>query len=198
MVKQSLEQQAQTLANYLPGGRVFGAKNIGTSNLRALLRGLAGEMIRVDEALYAFRDDINPTTTLYFLDEWEVALGIPDSCFTGMGSIEERRRDITLKLAALSIQTAGDFEALGPLLGIYVSVKACAPYAIFPMKFPIVFRSSAKEARFTILVEYPSSSVSTFPLTFPFIFGAVGLGTLKCLFEKLKPANCDLIFRQVV
>lgn len=198
MAKQSLEQQAQTLANYLPGGRVFDAKNADGSNLRALLRGLAGEMVRVDEALYAFRDDINPTTTLYFLDEWEAALGIPDSCFDGMGSLDERRRDIALKLAASSVQTAADFETLGTLLGLTITVEACAPYAIFPMKFPIVFRSSAKEARFTILVSYPATAANAFPFTFPFTFGTVGLGTLQCLFNKLKPANCDLIFRQVV
>lgn len=194
---QDREQQAQTLANYLPGGRLFRVKNVDGSNLRALLRGLAGEMVRVDEYLYAFRDDINPTTTLYFLDEWEAALGIPDSCFSGTGDITERRRDIALKLASSSVQTAADFEKLGALLGIAVTVEPCAPYAIFPMKFPIVLRSSAKEARFTILVNYPATYLGSFPYTFPFIFGSAGLSTLQCLFNKLKPANCDLIFRTV-
>lgn len=197
MTKQSLEQQAQTLANYLPGGRVFGAKNIGTSNLRDLLRGLAGEMIRIDEALYAFRDDINPSTTLYFLDEWEAALGIPDSCFSGSGTIDARRADVLLKLAALGVQTAGDFVALGTLLGLTVTVEPAAPYALFPMTFPILLLDSEKEARFTIVVGYGIESASVFPLTFPFVFGSAGLARLQCLFDKLKPANCNLIFRQV-
>lgn len=168
------------------------------STFRALLHGLAGEMVRVDAALYAFRDDINPATTLYFLDEWEAALGIPDGCFSGAGSVTERRRDILIKLASLGIQTAADLVALGPLFGINISVEAAAPYAIFPMKFPIVLLSSAKEARFTIVVNYPAgSSISTFPFTFPIIFGTVAQTTLQCLFEKLKPANCNIIYRQV-
>jgi len=191
------ETHAQRLADYLPGGRLFQAKNVDGSNLRKLLRGIATELFTADGYLRDFQEDITPSVTTYFINEWESALGIPDSCFTGAGTLTERRRDIVIKLAALGVQTAADFEALGDLFGVTVTVRAASTFSVFPLIFPVLLFDTEKEARFTIVVDFTVDAASQFTLTFPFTFGDETIGTLECLFRRLKPANCDIIFRQV-
>ena len=193
----SHEQHTQILADYLPGGRLFVAKNIADSNFRKLLRGLSYELFTADGYLRDFQEDINPSTTTYFIGEWERALGIPDSCFSGDGSLTERRRDVVVKLASLGIQSADDFVDLGALFGITVEVRSGRYFNTFPLIFPILLGSTEKEARFTIVVDFTVEGVSRFPLTFPFTFGNDTIAVLECLFRKLKPANCDILFRQV-
>lgn len=197
VVALDVETQAQRLADYLPGGRLFQAKNISDSNLRKLLRGIGSELFTADGYLRDFQEDIAPSVTTYFISEWESAVGIPDDCFNGTGTLNERRRNVLVKLAALGVQSAGDFVDLGALFGVTVTVRSGAYYGVFPLHFPIYFFATAKEARFTIVVDFTVPSASRFPLTFPFTFGSDEIALLECLFTKLKPANCDIIFRQV-
>jgi len=135
-------------------------------------------------------------TTLY-INEWERAVGIPDSCFSGTGSIQDRQRDVIIKLASLGIQTEGDFKELALLFGVAVDVRPASPNAVFPMTFPILFTDGAIAARFTIVVTFTVEASNNFPLTFPFVFGSREIGILECLFRRLKPENCNIIFKQV-
>ena len=50
------------------------------------------------------------------------------------------------------------------------------------------------DARFTIIVTFVDVNENEFPLTFPVSFGVDLLDILSCLFMKLKPANCNIIF----
>lgn len=198
MINPSTEEHTNALAAYLPNGPLFEAKNINDSNFRQLLRGLAGELFTAQGYLVTLNDDYFPDVTVNFLDEWEKALGIPDDCFPGTGSMNERRRDIVTKLASLGIQTDADFEELGTIFGVTVSVYPGIEFSsVFPATFPFIFFDSAKQARFTLIVDFTVTEASKFPLIFPFTFGSGEIGVLECLFRRLKPANCDIIFRQV-
>ena len=193
----SLEDHTNTLAQYLPGSELFEAKNIDGSNFRDLLRGLAGAFKTAQEYISTIEAEYFPAGTTLYIDEWESAVGIPDSCFSGTGALEERQRDVIIKLASLGIQTEEDFEELAALFGVTVDVQQASPHAVFPMIFPIYFVGGAIDARFTIIVTFTVDAASRFPLTFPFIFGAAAIGILDCLFRKLKPSNCNIIFQQV-
>jgi uncharacterized protein YmfQ (DUF2313 family) len=190
------DTHVQRIADYLPGGRIFQAKNMPASNLRKLITGIAHELFTADGYVCDYQNDINPSLTTYFLDEWESALGIPDSCFSGTGSLNERRRDIVVKLASLGVQTADDFVALAALFGIAITVESGFSYAVFPMTFPI-YLTTIEEARFTIFITFTVVGLDRFPLTFPILFGDNTLAVLECLFRKLKPANCQIVFTQV-
>lgn len=187
-------QQAQTIANYLPGGKIFGAKNVSGTNIRKLLVGFANELLQVDALISKFRVDIVPDTTEHFIDEWESALGIPDDCFNGKGSDTSRRLAIVLKLAALGIQTNSDFVALAAKFGVAITVESGSVHGCFPFQFPIKFYPSAKAARFTIVVRPIETIGDTFTYTFPINFGSEELGIIACLFDKLKPANVEVVF----
>ena len=195
----SVEEETDSLARYLPGGRAFGAKFIQGTKLRQLLRGMADELVRVADTLRLFRTDIVPDATLNFIPEWESALGIPEECFGGPNAADddERRSDIVAKLASLGLQTTDDFEALGlDLIGTPIEVL---PGKEAEVLYPgDVSFGSDQIARHTIVVNFGGLDADVFPYTFPFTFGAAGTGKVSCLFLKLKPANCDMIFISVV
>lgn len=190
------ENHVQRLADYLPSGLLFGAKNLPASNLRKLLTGLAYELFTADGYLVDYQNDVIPDATTYFITEWEKALGIPDSCFSGSGSLNDRRRDVILKLVTLGVQTADEFVAIGELFGLTITVESAVPHSVFPIIFPL-FIGTAKEARFTIFVTFTVNAVSRFPIAFPFTFGDEFIPIIECLFRRLKPANCDVFFQQV-
>jgi len=196
----TIDDQAKSLANYLPGGKLFRIKNFKNSNFRNLLIGLAGELFTADGYLRSYSQEILPDQTVLFIDEWEKALGIPDDCFFGNGTLDERRRDILVKLASSGIQTAQDFVDLAALFGVSVIVKAGVDGSVptlFPMTFPLLFSGDITHLRFTIIIQFTVLDTSRFPLYFPFIFGSELIVTLECLFNKLRPANCALIFEQI-
>lgn len=190
----TVQRQADSLANYLPSGRVFAAKKIPGTVTRRLLEGLAGELDRGTDLIAEFKREVLPDLTTLFLDEWESAVGIPDDCFSGAGSDAERRRDVQVKLASLGLQTAEDFVMLAALLGLDVTVEGGSVHGTFPMEFPIIFFPSEKAARFTIVVNFAGEEGASFPYTFPIPFSTPELILLECLFRELKPANCDLLF----
>ncbi len=197
MTRRTLEQHTQALADYMPNGKLFEAKNINNSNFRQLLRGLAGELFTAQGYLITLEQEYFPDQTNLFLSEWESALGIPDSCFGGIGSNEIRRRDIITKLSALGVQTVQDFIDLAAVFGVVVEVNPGVEEITFPLIFPVVMFTTEKEARFTLVIRFTVETASRFPLVFPIVFGDGEIAILECLFTKLKPANCDIIFQQV-
>lgn len=187
--KRDKEQYTDSLAQYLPSGVLFANKNIKDSNFRKLLRGMAGELFRANGLLIDYSNEILPDKTVKFISEWEQALGIPDQCFSGAGAINERRRDILIKLSALGAQTAADFEAIAFLFGQTVTVVGGKDPSVSPVITP------DKTARFTIVVQYAASSGFDYEFDFPFGFDDNSF--LECIFNQIKPANCQVIFQGV-
>ena len=198
MIKHNIEEHANALADYMPNGRLFEAKKINNSNFRQLLRGIANELFTAEGYLISLNNEYLPDQTVLFIDEWESALGIPDSCFSGSGTITERRRDILVKLASLGVQTADDFIELGVIFGIDVTIQTGSEVASFPMSFPLIFFNTPSDSRFTIIIDFPLPSGGFFIYNFPIIFGEASQFILKCLFRKLAPANCQVNFRSAV
>ena len=189
----TLGQQTQSLANYMSPGRAFGAKNIVGSVTRLLLEGLAGEFVRATGVVDELRSGVIPDETILFIDEWESAVGIPDDCFDGQGDVATRRRDVLAKLASLGVQTAQDFVDLAAFFGIPATIKGGSTHGLFPFEFPMVFFPDARTARHTILIDL-GGLVDSFTYTFPITFGSAEIALVKCLFGKLKPANCDILY----
>ena len=199
-IVRTVDGQAQSLANYLPGGKLFSIKNIQNSNFRKLLVGLAGELFTADGYIRSYSQEILPDEAVLFIDEWEKALGIPDDCFSGTGTLDDRRKHILVKLASLGIQTADDFVDLAALFGVTITVTPGSDFysfAQFPVEFPFPFFGSEEESRFNIVVEFTIQDSAKFTFFFPYTFGDALLQILECLFNKLKPANCTITFKQV-
>lgn len=171
--RRDVDQYADSIGAYLPGGILFASKSIKDSNFRKLLRGIASELFRVNGLLSEYNEEIYPDTTNKFLSEWESTLDItPPSGATN----ETRRRDILVKLASSGVQTGQDFIDLAAIFGIPITIVGDT-YTI------------------TIGVSLPLSE--TFPLEFAINFGSAEIELLRGLFENLIPANCELVIVQV-
>jgi len=191
------QQQAQTLANYMPSGKAFAAKNIIGSVIRKLLLGFAVEIMRIDTWIALFRTDTVPDQTKNFIPEWESALGIPDSCFKGTGTDTARRLAIEIKLAGQGVQTAQDFVDLALKFGISITAESGSLHGIHGALPTKVYAGGDVEARNTLVIRPTEVIGESFPYTFPITFGTSELAILNCLFAKLKPANVNLVFESV-
>jgi len=183
----TIAEHTQALTSYLPGGRLFAARNKSTSNIYKLMTGIANEFLTADELIKTFRIEIIPSLTEDLIPEWEAALGIPDDCFKGNGTTSERRIHILAKLSSLGVQTVTDFETLALVFGVTVTVT------------PGIVENgiSDPDDRFRIYVKHTEQAIDAFPLTFPIFFGSKTLSIITCLFDKLKPANCEVIFKEI-
>ena len=200
----TLEQHQQAISQYMPNDRLFQAKNVKGTNLYKLFLGLGGEFTRVDEIFQNVWDNTNILTTndLEYIARWEGAVGIPDDCFTQTTSLslEERREQILVKLTSLGVLTEQDFIDLAAIFGYTIEISNGIEYGTFPLIFPFTFFANPKQARFTMIVNMPTSlaPTSVFPLTFPFTFSSGGGSVIECLFNKLKPANTSIIFNYIL
>ncbi len=197
-VANSQSTNTQTLANYLPNGPLYLAKNIPNTNFRKMLESLALELIRKENALETIADQYYPFLTTTFLEEWESALRIPDDCFSVEGvSVEQRQRQVVAKLAIDKIITKADFIALAAFFGYTISITTGFGAASFPAVFPMVLGGSAKERKFTIIVTFIGIAPTLgFPYTFPFVFPPNNpTNFLECFIRKMVPANVNVIFK---
>lgn len=196
-----ISQETGSLAAYFPSGNAWAAKDIPGTVFRLFLEGIASEFGRgalLDEEI---RSGIIPDRTTMFIDEWERALGIPDDCFEGRGTDEERRLDIVTKLASLGVQTAEDFVELAAIQGVECTISQNVPLGTFTYTFEaadggLTFGLSEREIKFTIVVTFLNLPLGvTFPYQFPMPFLTRNVSIVQCLFEKLKPANCAIQYR---
>ena len=190
------EEQAQSLANYLPNGKVFKAKNQKGTTLKNLIFGLGIELFRNENKQNEIICEHFPEDTELLLSEWESALGIPDECFPIAETAQERRDNIVTKLTALGVATKEGFEALALELGFEVRVDGGGRWGVFPMEFPAILFNNPSDARFTMVVDFLTPiDLNVFNFTFPVVFGDNVNNVIICLFKKLAPANADVKFR---
>ena len=200
----TVEEHQQALGQYFLNDRLGTNKNIIGSNLYKMFMGLAGEFHRVDALFQSVWDGTNILTTNDpdYMALWEGAVGLPDHCFnqTASLSIDERRNQVLIKLRSLGVLTEQDFIDLAALFGYTVEISNGTEYGVFPMTFPFTFFNNVGQARFTMIVNMPTSlaPTSVFPMTLPFTLSDGGGSILECLFRELKPANTIIVFNYIL
>ncbi len=188
-------QQSETLAQYIRDDRLHQSKNKDGSNLKKVLLGLASEFVRFRDKTNLIYDQYDPRTTTNLITEWETQVGIPDQCFGNTGTLEERRTNILLKLAGVNVSTEEQFENIALILGFNIDVSNGIDIAVFPLTLPFVLLNGT-EAPFTIVITLPvSEQPAGLPLELPFTLTSQVPDVLECLFNKIKPAQCNIIFR---
>jgi len=189
-----LEENTQAMADFLPNGKLFIAKNLNDSLYRQFLRGLSHTTQDAEALLCLMDSELNIQTGSAYIDEWEKTVGIPDGCFSTNESIEVRRQQILIKLAALGVQTELDFINLALLFGVVITIEHGITYGAFTYTFPMVFFPDLRAARFTMIVRYAVTEAYEFTYTYPIHFGNNVTNIIECLFRRLVPANVDLLF----
>lgn len=185
--KHSNQEQADSIASYMFGGKLAIAARTPETNIRLFLEGLAVELERVEQELINYTSNYIVDNGTAFIEEWEASVGIPDDCFSQSEDDATRQRQILTKLAMRGAQTQPDFVRIAKVLGFDVNIVAG-----IDSDQP----GTDKELRFTIVVEF-TASAEGFPYTFPFIFGSEAEAVLRCIFSKIKPSNCQLIMKAI-
>lgn len=197
-VKKRYEIQAQLLADYLPDGKFWEAKNISESDLRKLLNAFGKEFVNIEDALDWLKRETNIRTTFDLLPFWEDAYGIPDNddIFVVEGkSIEDRRFNLYIKELMNGADRSKDWENIALQLGYVCKVYPASVTSKFPYMFPIRFLSNP---RYVITVDfYGVEPPSVFPLQFDFTFGESKILTLQKIFNIIKPADCDIVYNYI-
>jgi uncharacterized protein YmfQ (DUF2313 family) len=187
------EEIAESLKKYFISGVLHDAINIITTNIYKMFKAFSGSFKREYDAEEYLKRELNPETTYDLIEDWEGDVGIPDECFLTTGiDVVQRRNQVITKLTA-QVQTAQDFVDLAAKLGVDVTVTAKNEGAGgFPYQFPFQFQGV--EDNFVIIVDIIGwSPAGGFPYQFPFQFGFDQYSSqIQCLFDKLKPANCDI------
>lgn len=190
------DESARTSSNYLPRGKALLRKTNPSSNLYKLLRGLSAEFNRFEELLSEIKREHNIFTTVEFIDEWESAVGIPDSCFTKGSDLRTRRLNVQAKIQANGTQTAEDLERIIESFGFEVRVRSGSFYSIFPINFPWQFFGSEREARNTLVIDLLNSDqANLFPVDFPWSFTGAASDELRCFVQELVPSTSEVVFR---
>lgn len=187
------DEQRAALASWMPPGMAWVAFRITDTNAWKFLNGLAPEFVRLAAFIKDARVTIPKTTNNDdFIEEWEFAVGIPDDCLPGTGTLEERWTHVLAKFALMNVQTSNDFVTLAAIFGFTVTVEGGIGSVLYPGSF-----GSDKEARNTIVVTFDVAEPSAFPYTFPFTFEQNQTAIIECLFTDLKPANNEILFLYV-
>jgi len=189
------EEQAEVLSSYLPANDLFGKKNDLTSNLGKFLLGLSPEFRRVREVIRTIRNEYFPETTTNFIENWERQLNIPDDCIDVSADIEERRKNVMLKLNGVNISTNKEIENMLAAAGIEAKVQNALDICTLPLTLPFILVSQ-QEMPFTIIITLDSSlEPQGFPLTLPFTLSSQAPSNIQCLLRKYIPAHCQVYFR---
>jgi len=191
-------EQADMLAIKLPQGEFWRAKYVENTTMRNLLLAMGLELLRLEENLNYVTAELSLIYTSDLIREFEIEYGIPNSCFQSLTqgqTISERINNILTIIFADDTSTETKFEQVALRLGLTVTVVSCRDYIAFPIVFPFTFTADTeRDSRFRIIVDLALVSSSTFTFTFPFTFGSALVPVLKCLFNRLKPANCDIYY----
>lgn len=195
-VARSKIEQTQALANVLPNGRAWASKNKPYTVLRKFLSGLAVEYWRLENEVESLIRNMNPENADELISDWEESFGIPDGIFTITDDLAKRQRNVMIKKNDLHVQTNPDFVKLAALFGYEVFINNGTASGIFPLKFPILFTSSKKKAKNTLICKFTNRKrPPLFPLKFPIQFSSnADIGIVEKLFQMLKPATANLIF----
>jgi hypothetical protein len=194
---ESIDQITDITLNYTPGGRLLNNKYDKSTNVYKFFKSFSTEQYRVLTELFDINDGLFVKDSTKLIDEWERELGIPDTIFSGVGSLEERQNDVIVKRLLMNGNREVDYKAVADIYGMTIEIRTGAANAFFPLPFPLIF-AIADEARNTMYIKFISTEpLALFPLPFPLEFSSGGdtIVKLKKVFDKMKPATTKIIYQ---
>ncbi len=192
----SKEKQAFLLASHLPEGKAWNKAFVYDDDFGNLFFGLAIEFYRFQVLEQKLFNEMDINLADELLLEWEQSVGIPDTCFSVTVSETQRRLQVEQKFGKYGgVQTKEDFIRVAAIFGFEIDIELRKTEGQFALEFPAVFFSSQKAAIYTMFIEIISDEDITtdFPLIFPIPFSTGGREFLSCIFDKLAPANVNVV-----
>ena len=183
---QNLEQATKTLSKHMPTGRAwaFGSDN---SIMYDLFSASALPFKISQDYIETLARELDINQTIDLISEWEESVDIPDGCIFGEGvDINLRRQQVIFRFRKVPFVKLADLQLLvdtafpGFTIVLHTGTSY---YETFEYDFEVIFMGDIYES-FIIVAE---------------IIGSEGIdqGQLRCLLEKVIPANAILIIEVV-
>lgn len=190
----NLDTTTRQFADHIPEGRAWNNKINEDSIIYKNIKSLASAFNIVQQQIESIANEFNINLTVDLLPDWEESVGIPDDCIFELDSLQKRRDSVIQRLKKVPVVTKAEFEALALSLGLEVTVLPGGTVEGFPLSFPFNFSSSY--TKFRMFVYFPDSSGERlgFPYDFPLTFGSFDIDTIKCVFDKVAPANIEILY----
>jgi uncharacterized protein YmfQ (DUF2313 family) len=128
-VRRSGDDYAHALLALLPKGYAW--TRDPASVLVKLVKGIAGYWGVVDgRAADLLEIETDPRKTVEMLPDWERAWGLPEECFPGGSTMEERRMTLLLKMTLLGGQSREFFYYVASLFHYDITIKEYSPFMV--------------------------------------------------------------------
>lgn len=123
---------ARSLFSLLPPGKAWTGKN-----LLALIRSFAAELARADKDASGMVDDIIPSSTSGYIEDWERVTGLPDPNFPPPASLAARRSAVVAQMNTAAGPTVAALEHIAYQAGFTIRITEPASTATGIDKFTI-------------------------------------------------------------
>ncbi|WCT72044.1 DUF2313 domain-containing protein [Sphingomonas naphthae] len=191
-------QQLQAL---LPQGQAW--SRAPDAMLTRLLAAMADGMARVDARSADLLEELDPSTTLELLGDWERVAGLPDACVPVGGSIADRQTALARKIAGLGGQSVGFFVDLAARLGLDVEIREPEPFDC-NSRIDGEISDDGWRAAFIVRVLPPSETIGDTPRvaiaefttlsTVDERLASFGAEDLECVVMRAAPAHSSPLF----
>jgi uncharacterized protein YmfQ (DUF2313 family) len=194
------EQYRQALANSLPQGEAFKAKNNPDTVMYDLLLALAKGWSAVDKRSEDLTNEMFPQTVTESIDEWDIEYGLPSACASGISqTFAERKASLLAKFAGIGGQDKAYYIKIANDLGFDVTITEFngARYTrdVYTSKqygqttHPFVWYINVAGVE-TIYATYTQDRFTSTQ------YSKLGIDTtiLECLINELKPAHTQVVF----
>lgn len=161
--------------------------------LLQLVRPIGDALARVDARLLDLLRESDPRTTVAMLEDWELALGLPDPCLALLPTVFQRRAEAARKFLGDAAMTPRFYLELARRMGFDVMViEFVAATFSHPLGEPL----TPETAVHTWSVVAPATSVIDRRIGDGMgdPFRAWGNAPLECVVERLKPAHTQPLF----
>jgi hypothetical protein len=183
----SIIDHHKLLASHNPQGKFWELTFDPDDDFGKLFLGLAYEFYRFQVLEKKLYDEMDINQTNELLVDWEKSVGIPDTVFFTTVSLNSRKLQVLQKFSKFGgVQKNEDFVRVAQIFGISVFVQSGNEEGTIV---------DTKTRAHTIFVDILVSTLDGefFPLPFPVPFGYGVVTFVQTLFDKLAPANVQVI-----
>lgn len=165
--------------------------------LTKLLDGWAEEFARLDARNEQLLAEFDPRTAYELLNEWEAALGLPDTCRARATTIEARQLDCWRKLAFQAGQTKAFYIALAASIGFEIEIHEFDPN-VDDYDASLAAEVAAGRWRYIWRVHVLNAGLFTYmvagdPAGSALLEGDEALD-LECIIRAARPAHTHVVF----
>ncbi len=191
-------QTAQQLADSIPQGRAWAAKNVDGSNCRKLINSLAVAHNSVQQQVELLADEFQILQSVELLTDWEGSVGLPGECLGTAETLVERREKVINRLRKQPIVSLSDFQTyldeLFPDLGLIVIPGS--EYFTLEYDLPVPLLGDVDE-KFILVITIPvSGNELEYDLEID-LEGGTDVSSLECILQKIAPANVLVMIENV-